>query len=205
MRKDQEIEAYDRGELVSEFARLPDSQYETDEQDVMQPDSRYDSDCSYDFEEELGNLDLPGKSASPGNSNLSKVADAELGVSASLLAAAAAVPKPYAHLPNVAAPSISEAASQSEAADAETLELASNSESEYYTPKPPPVISASLQRYMQETFRQSVAELRSVERSAVNKNFAYELDKLKVSFLMQHSYKQLTTLSMLIDSHACRL
>lgn len=174
VRKEQGIEAYDRGALVSDFARLPDSQYETDQEDAMQHDPRYDSDCSYDFEDEL---DYLPRSVSPErHSDASNGADAEL---AALATAAAAVPMPFAHLPDVPAPSTSETAAES---DAGAIDLAGDtSDSDDCSRNPPPVISSALQRYITETFRQSVAELRVLERSTLQKNFAKELEKLKVS------------------------
>ena len=60
---DQGIEAYDRGQLYLDFAKLPDSQYplETDEEGTMQQDSRYDSDHSKcDFEDKLEALSGSG-------------------------------------------------------------------------------------------------------------------------------------------------
>ena len=46
------ILAYDRGQLVTDFAKLPDVRYESD-QDVFAYEFKYDSDGAFDFEDKL--------------------------------------------------------------------------------------------------------------------------------------------------------
>ena len=157
------IPVYDRGQLVTDFAKLPDDCYESDQR-VYAYDSKYDSDGSFDFEKKL----MPPASKQTADSP------------ASIKDTAAKTVEPLPHKPSVTADPDTES---------EDLVATDTSDSESDTPaaaapadSPVPQIACSdapLTSLLAKAVAMGIEEIRANDKHDLQKYVAQEIQKLR--------------------------